>query len=210
MSAELKSESRPGGATEDSPKKCPSCGAPIPAGTPECPRCSLTVRSLDVKFGMIPLHSSYVTDRCEVLSLHEIEKLRQLLERFETKFPQSLFSVFVAELPPGHPVGEYAFWLANRAKFNPLEVHAENCNLLLVVDLRARVAALAVGYGLEEYLSEDDLKDALEKFSDLRGPEDLPVGIRACVEWITHRLRKLARAPRRAAPRKAVKDDVPY
>src|SRR2546430_11831675 len=81
-----------------------------------------------------------------------------LLRLFERKFPQLLFSVLVANLGSRVLISEYAFWLINRARFSTLNaVGPKNFDLLLVVDPDLETAALIVGYGLEEYLSEHDL-----------------------------------------------------
>ena len=118
-----------------------------------CPSCKFALRKSDIKFGRPPLHSQYLTDLSGRLSLNEMTKLRGQLEIFDKKFPQSLLSVFVAELSPGIQVAEYAFWLANRARFNTIEaVGADNFDLLLVIDPLSGAAAFTVGYGLEKYL----------------------------------------------------------
>ena len=115
--------------------KCPSCRTTVTAPVERCPSCKFALRKGDAKFGRPPRHSRYLTDRTGRLLLSEMPKLRGQLEIFEKKFPQSLFSVFITELSPGTPVAEYAFWLANRARFSSIEaVGSENFDLLLVID----------------------------------------------------------------------------
>ncbi|MDP9254348.1 MAG: TPM domain-containing protein [Verrucomicrobiota bacterium] len=174
--------------------KCPGCATPLATPAPQCPNCKFTLRRLDAKFGAVPLHSRYLTDRSDRLPASKIAKVRESLQLFERKFPQSLFSVFVIELPPHATVNEYAFWLANRARFSSIEaVGAENFDLLLVVDPAANAAAFTVGYGLEKYVSEDDLDDALmAAFSDFQSG-NLAGGIRTCIEWTTRRMRDISR-----------------
>jgi uncharacterized membrane protein YgcG len=175
--------------------KCPACATPLAAPAAECPKCKFTLRRLDTKFGAVPLHSRYLTDHASSLTVEEITRLRELLQRFETRFPQSLFSVFVADLPEGDNVKEYAFWLSNRAQFSSVEAAgSENFDLLLVLEPSAGSAALNVGYGLEKYISEDDLADALtEALPDFQEGQ-FESGIRTCVEAITRRLRDVCRA----------------
>jgi uncharacterized membrane protein YgcG len=175
--------------------KCPACATPLAAPAAECPKCKFTLRRLDTKFGTVPLHSRYLTDRANSLTVQEITRLGEFLQRFERRFPQSLFSVFVADLPEGENVKEYAFWLSNRARFSSIEAAgSENFDLLLVVEPSAGTAVLTVGYGLEKYISEDDLRDALtEALSDFCKRE-FENGIRTCIEAITRRLRDVCRA----------------
>lgn len=175
--------------------RCPACDAVLAEPSPVCPECEFALHRLDSRFGAVPLHSRYLSDRSSTLTTGEITKLRELLQRFERKFPQSLFSVFVTELPEKMSIRQYAFWLANRAQFSSVEaVGAENFDLLLVLEPVAGSAALTVGYGLEKYLSEEDLRDALATaMPALRGAH-LEQGIRICIEEMTRRLSELCKA----------------
>jgi hypothetical protein len=102
-----------------------------------------------MKYGMVPRHSRYLSDRSATMALTEMEEARQALRLFEKKYPQILFSVFVAELPPDGSASEYAFWLANRARFSSVEkTEADNFDLLLYIDVTTKTAALTAGYGL--------------------------------------------------------------
>jgi uncharacterized membrane protein YgcG len=175
--------------------KCPSCGAKFSVPAPECPHCKLTLRRLDAKFGAVPRHSRYITDRTRRLSRSAIEQLRKSPLLFGRKFPQSLFSVFLTDgIPPSGSISEYAFWLANRAHFDSLEaVKGQNFNLLLVVDLGAGAAALVCGYALENYLTEHDLQRALAAASSGFQAGDIQRGLRNCVEFMINRMRQIAK-----------------
>jgi uncharacterized membrane protein YgcG len=171
---------------------------------PECPNCRLTLRRLDTKFGALPRHSLYLTDRSGTLSLRAIKELRALLGLFQQKFPQSLFSVFIVGRVANGSISEYTFWLANRARFSSVEAGAgENFDLLLGIDLQARAAALLVGYGLENYLSERDLERALARASSAFHAGDVARGIRVCVEFMIDRMREVARDVEKHGPPKS-------
>ena len=140
---------------------------------------------------MVPRHSRYLSDRSGTLALPEMAEVREALRLFEKKYPQILFSVFVAELPPDGSASEYAFWLANRARFSSVEkVEAENFDLLLVIDVTTKTAALTTGYGLEKHVSEHDLQDALDAASNSFKEQELAEGIQVCVDFLVRRLRK--------------------
>jgi len=171
--------------------KCPSCTALLEFPAPRCPQCKLTLQKLDMKFGLVPAHSRFLTDRSGQLPLDAMKQLRAALRLFQKKFPQSLFSILVTELPGGTSVSEYAFWLANRAKFSSGETtFGENFGVLLVIDLHAHSAALTVGYGLENHVGEEDLKTVLDDFAKGLRDEDLAAGLRAGVVSLTRRLRE--------------------
>src|SRR5580704_8598702 len=98
--------------------KCPACATSFSTPVDECPVCLLSLPRLDAKFGAIPRHSRYLTDRSQSLSLPAIKKLRNFLQIFQKKFPQSFFSVLVTDHVHKGTIAEYTFWLANRARFS--------------------------------------------------------------------------------------------
>jgi uncharacterized membrane protein YgcG len=170
--------------------KCPSCAALLDGAAPACPQCKFTLRQLDTKFGTVPLHARHLTDRASALTLEELRALRELMRRFETVFPQFAFSIFVTELPPGSSIKEFTFWLANRAQFGAVEsTGAENFDLLLVIEPKRQSAAFTVGYGLEKYLGEDDLRGVLAAAESALRENELERAIRTCIEETTRLMR---------------------
>jgi uncharacterized membrane protein YgcG len=124
----------------------------------------------------------------------DVAEICRLLRLFNRKFPQSRFSVFMTSQMPGGPIGEYAFWLMNRARFGFLEaVGGDNLDLLLVIDVERGAAALVLGYGLEDYLTERDLERALAEAASGFYPGDFTQGIQVCVEFIMNRMREIAK-----------------
>ena len=73
--------------------KCPSCRGALTLPEERCPHCKLSLQKLDVKFGLVPRHSRYLTDRTETLSVTEMEQLRNQLRLFKLKFAVSLFNL---------------------------------------------------------------------------------------------------------------------
>ena len=123
------------------------------------------------------------------------------------KFPQSLFSVFVTDLPAEISIREFAFWLANRARFSSADATgAENFDLLLVIEAKTGNAALTVGYGLEKFISEDDLSVALTAARPALRRGKLERGIRLCVEEMTRLLTDICKADGRC-PENAARTD---
>jgi len=173
--------------------KCPSCATSFEAPESRCPTCRISLQKLDLKFGMVPRHSRFLADRSGRLTLPEMEELRQSLRLFEKKFPQILFSVFIAELPPDGSASEYAFWLANRGRFSSQErKQADNFDLLLVIDVTSESVALTTGYGLEKHVSEEDLEEALQAAESQWRDGDLAQGIQSCIDFLVRRMRVLA------------------
>jgi uncharacterized membrane protein YgcG len=174
--------------------RCPSCHDIFSAPAPQCPRCKLTLLRLDTKFGAVPRYSRFVTDFSSRLPHRDLAGLRSLLRLFYRKFPQSRFSVFVTNQLTGGTIGEYAFWLMNRARFGFAEaVGGDNFDLLLVIDVERSTAALIAGYGLENYITERDLERALAEGASGFHEGDFTRGIRACVEVMISRMRDVAK-----------------
>jgi uncharacterized membrane protein YgcG len=189
--------------------KCPSCRTTVTAPVERCPSCKFALRKGDAKFGRPPRHSRYLTDRTGRLLLSEMPKLRGHLELFEKKFPQSLFSVFITELSPGTPVSEYAFWLANRARFSSIEaIGSENFDLLLVIDAVAGTAAFTVGYGLEKYLSESDLEEILAAAVPAFRKGDFAGGILSCIDRTVKHMREISPQTKRENASEKSDDDT--
>jgi hypothetical protein len=104
----------------------------------QCPSCQLTLRELDSRFGAVPHHSRFITDFSGRLSSRDIAELQALLRLFNRKFSQSRFSVFLTNQISAGSIGEYAFWLMNRARFGfPEAIGADNFDLLLAIDGKA-------------------------------------------------------------------------
>ena len=183
--------------------KCPSCANALEKPVERCPHCKLSLQRLDMKFGLVPAHSRFLTDRTGKLPLDEMNDLRAALRLFHKKFPESLFSILVTELPPGTSVSEYAFWLGNRAKFSSVETKGnDNFHILMVVDLEGKAAALTVGYGLEPYVPEQDLQTVLNDFADGMRDSGLAAGLHAAIDSLMRRLRELSARAREATREK--------
>ncbi len=173
--------------------KCPSCATPLDAPAPRCPHCKLSLHKLDSVFGMVPAHSRFFTDRSGTLALDEIKRIRTQLSLFHQKFPQALLSVVVTELAGGGSAAEFAFWMANRARFTSAEkTRGDNFNLLLAIDLTGRAAALTTGYGLEKHVPEEALQSALNEFARAQREHGVAAGIKACIASLVRQLRELA------------------
>jgi uncharacterized membrane protein YgcG len=196
-----------------SPMKCPSCGTVLSMPVSQCPSCQLTLRELDSRFGAVPRHSRFITDFSGRLSSRDIAELQALLRLFNRKFSQSRFSVFLTNQISTGSIGEYAFWLMNRARFGfPEAIGADNFDLLLAIDVQRSAAALVIGYGLEHYVTERDLERALAEAATGFHQGDFFQGIRVCVEFMVNRMREIIKkleiieAPRNGA---AATTDLP-
>ena len=170
--------------------RCPSCAAVLDPGGEQCENCKLTLRRLDLKFGTIPRHANYVTDRTERLPIIEVERAREELRLFERQFPQSPLSVFVVDLTKGQAASEYVFWLANRGRFGLAEaIGAKNFDLLLLLDTGNRNVALAAGYGLEGLVTASQLAGVVDAVAKKLDDENFAGAVDACIDRLSEILR---------------------
>ncbi len=173
--------------------KCPSCGALFASPVPRCPECKFSLQKADARFGLVPAHSRFLTDRTGRLTPAEVQTLRDALKLFQKRFPQTLFSVLLVELPAGSSVAEFAFWIANRARFTSADrLRAENRNILLAVDLAGGSAALTTGYGLEKFVPEATLQRALDQLAGALATNGVAAGVQAAIGSLTEQFRVLA------------------
>lgn len=173
--------------------KCPSCRRPVDVPAPSCPHCHVSLRKLDLKFGVAPKHLGTVTDHEQILTSAERRHLTTLLRLFQRKFPQMIFEVVIAELAAGTSIGEYTFWLANRMRFSAIEAKGErNFDLLLVVNTTGE-SGLSAGYGLENLVAEEELRSALEGGRESFAAGRWAEGIERCVDYLLERVRDLCR-----------------
>ncbi|MGI8432779.1 MAG: hypothetical protein ACR2MW_10890 [Chthoniobacterales bacterium] len=175
--------------------KCPSCRRALEEPAARCPHCRLTLHKLDLRFGVAPRHRGLFADFGEELPQNRHRRVNELLELFGKKFPQSIFSIYLMEMPAGTTPNEYAFWLSNRARSNNAAAIGENnFDLLLVLDT-AGGAALTAGYGLENYVGEEDLSAALGAGREAWAARDWAGGIERCIAEMTKRLRVASQRP---------------
>lgn len=115
-------------------------------------------------FGIVPRLSPEVSDLAGVLTAGETRRIRQGIVAFGRRFPQSGFSVALMSLEKETPGAAYTYWVFNRC--NPggeMNQGSANRHLFLLVDTVGRGAWLTHGYGLEPFVSTQQLQRCLEK-----------------------------------------------
>ena len=145
---------------------CPSCQTPAQANQPVCTRCGFSLEAADRVLGITPQREGPVADPHHHLSAAEIRRISSLTAAIEKKFPQLRLAVTFEHPPASAGLGAYTFWLFNRAGFSSsVERGADNHLVLLVVDAASTppAAACMIGYGLEPFVSKEQLDACLAK-----------------------------------------------
>lgn len=116
----------------------------------------------DELFGAEEVVLTKLTDAAGVLRMKNREPVRKLIEKFESRFPQLFFSVYLGAFQDLQSLRQFGFWLLNRAAYQDVDLDRPNENgILLVVDVNAKNAGLTFGYALMPYLDEDSTFAAL-------------------------------------------------
>ena len=142
--------------------KCPACQAVLTEEVAACPECGFNYESLEETFGRYPTLKGSLSDMVRALPSRQAAKVRSHIRGFVRQFPQLAFNVLLASVPSSEPIAKYAFWIFNGAGIcSHLHKGGLNFHTLLVIDVEHQRANLSVGYGLEPFISDDDLRRAL-------------------------------------------------
>ncbi len=88
--------------------------------------------------------------------------MRNLLEKFEAKFPQLFVAVYIGAFEELQSLRQFGFWLLNRAAFSDVDLERPNENgILVVIDVKAKSVGITFGYSLMPYLTENSTFEAL-------------------------------------------------
>ncbi|BCX50246.1 methanol dehydrogenase [Haloferula helveola] len=141
---------------------CPYCRGPLRENSPECPACRLNLERAAKLLGPLPRIDPAVSDDTDALLPAEKKSLRKRIDKIEYRFPQVRVQVVFRHFPDEHPLSLHTFWLFNLVGFgSETEKGSENRAVLLVIDPVRHDASLMVGYGLEPFLSDEELDDVL-------------------------------------------------
>ena len=146
---------------------CPYCDTPLSELAAECPGCQMNLNRVYSLLGAVPRLDPELSDHCETLDRRERKRILQQLRALREAFPQLKPQVLCHHFPDEHPFPLYVFWVHNLGGISSDRDKAgNNHSVLLVLDPVAHRSAITLGYGLEPFVSREEL-DAL---LDLAGP----------------------------------------
>ena len=144
---------------------CPSCQSRIAPGQPACAACLFSLEELDRRLGIPPQLCGPVADPLKRLPSSSVRRITSQIDRIERRFPQVRVAVALQEVPHNVTLPVFTFWLFNRGGFSSsVDRGAENFLVLLLIDLTPSAAlktSAMIGYGLEPFLSNEDLASCL-------------------------------------------------
>lgn len=129
--------------------------------TPSCPRCTLDLAKTRSLLGPVPaLSPTGVTDFADCLAPDDEKPLQRRMAAFHQQFPQCRLRIVLRECAPQFPTAVHLFWLFNATGDD--RTHGRNRDILLSLDPATHHAGLIVGYGLEPFLPQAALEQAVD------------------------------------------------
>ncbi len=137
--------------------KCPRCQRPVDQEADSCYSCGYSAFDAMKQYGDNYVRMSRVHDAAHCLRVKDRERLNEVVDQLELRFPQILFCVYLGALPDSISISELGFWLLNHSQVKGAEYARPNDNaVLLVLDVNSKQAGLSLGYFTEMLISEED------------------------------------------------------
>ncbi|MFT4549596.1 MAG: putative membrane protein YgcG [Verrucomicrobiales bacterium] len=118
----------------------------------------MSLEKVNRLFGVVPRIVEGISDDAGILNDSSKKRIRGAANELTIRFPQTNFSVVTTNLPTDTSLGVFAFWIFNEAGIaRDLDRANNNHDILLTIDPSNGRCSLMVGYGLEPYVSEQQL-----------------------------------------------------
>lgn len=172
------------------PVTCPGCHSILPAPADQCPRCGYNAWTCVDRFPYSAPPLDRYIDVENRLSNEDRAKLDRLIDSLESDLPQVRVHVCLVKLLPGTDARECGFWMFNSSIPRDEEEAAHRpWSVLLLLDLNAGAASATVGYGLDPFVSDHQLRAALNAAQPDWEAGSLAGGTARFVQQLHHALR---------------------
>jgi uncharacterized membrane protein YgcG len=143
---------------------CPFCQAPVFEAIAQCTSCGFSLDRVEAFFGEMPRLEAGVSDLAGLFRPGDARRIAEASARLHERFPQVTCSIVTTSLEPSQPLTAYAFWLFNRAGiFRDMQRGSKSRGVLLALDAANARASLMIGYGLEPFVSQEDLREIIDE-----------------------------------------------
>ncbi len=170
---------------------CPSCDHRLEPGIDRCDLCGFHMGILQARFGRDEVAMEQITDTTHFLRTSDKDRLLDAIDDFERQFPQFYPAFYLAELPEGTKLTEFAAWMLNHARVSVLDELRNSENVFLfIIDLTSQSMTMNAGYRAEQYVSENDLRELLHDTSPYIAAGDLCEGLEKLLDDLRRVLRR--------------------
>lgn len=130
---------------------------PVDHEAESCYSCGYSAIAAMAKYGENQVQMSRVHDAAHCLRKQDRDKLNEVLDSLELRFPQMLFCVYLGTLPEGLTISELGFWLLNHGQVKGAEYARPNDNAVMVImDVNTKQVGLSLGYFAEMLMNEEE------------------------------------------------------
>lgn len=144
------------------PVTCPGCHCILPAPADQCPSCGYNAWTCVDHFPYSPPPLDRYIDVENRLSNEDRARLDRVIDAVETDLPQVRLCICLVKLLPGTDARECGFWMLNASvPRDDEEARHRPWSVLLLLDTGACAASATVGYGLDPFVSDAQLRAAL-------------------------------------------------
>jgi uncharacterized membrane protein YgcG len=141
---------------------CPGCHQVLPAPVGRCPQCGYDAWTCVDRFPYSPPPLDRYIDVENRLSNEERARIDRAIDYLEQEFPQVRLHVCIVKLLPGTDARECGFWMLNASiPRDDEEAQHRPWSVLLLVDTNASAVSATVGYGLDRFVSDEQLRAGL-------------------------------------------------
>lgn len=134
----------------------------LPAPVDQCPFCSYNAWTCVDHFPYSPPPLDRYIDVENRLTNEDRARLDRVIDAVEGDLPQVRLYVCLVKLLPGTDARECGFWMLNASvPRDEEEAGHRPWSVLLLLDTHASDASATVGYGLDPYVSDSQLRAAL-------------------------------------------------
>ena len=142
---------------------CPFCQAPAFEAIAQCTSCGFSLDRVEAFFGTMPRLEAGVSDLAGLFRPRDARRIADASARLHERFPQVTCSIVTTSLKPSQPLTAYAFWLFNCGGiFCDMQRGSKSRGILLALDAANARASLMIGYGLEPFVSQQDLREIID------------------------------------------------
>jgi hypothetical protein len=149
---------------QPAPISCPGCHRVLPGPLDQCPACGYNAWTCVDHFPYpAPPLDRYV-DVENRLTNDDRARLDRVIESVEGDLPQVRLHICLVRLLPGTDARECGFWMMN-ASIPRDDEDAEHrpWSVLLLIDLAGSAASATVGYSLDPFVRDEQLRAALSE-----------------------------------------------
>jgi len=147
---------------------CPYCNSQLAESSQSCPNCQMDSKKVSNLLGPPPFLDAAVTDFTGNLTVSQQKRIRRAIFHYNDRLPQCQFACVLRTFPENIPLRTSLFWVFNSGAISNAESKSgENRDILLAIDPTNNKAGIIIGYGLEPFISQQEIDHILKNSQPL-------------------------------------------